>query len=327
MAKDVVYTNGVIAAKESYLLGGKIFKLCEASAEEAFRSLTENGFGKGAEAKSFREYEKLIAADNADLDEFIRIYAPSDAEKAYFLAPRDFHNAKAAVKALYSGGDLKAMLAPDGLVPAEEIVGCVKENDFSPLYNELKEACVNAVELFSKSQEEQTAVSGAEVGLIFENAKYKYLLKACARNRFLKKLLVSKIDMTNILTAFRSQTAEYALNNAISGGKLKEEKLKLLFSENVEKAENSLNGTPYEEFLKLCFDTKNNALPLAKAELKLDNAETDALEKKKYELKNKEPFLYYVLRRRAENSNIRIIFVCLSAGMEEAAIKSRLRAV
>ncbi|MDE6504444.1 MAG: V-type ATPase subunit [Clostridia bacterium] len=326
MAKDVVYTNGVIAAKEAQLLGGKILKLCEAGAEDAFRSLTENGFGKGADIKSFREYEKLIAADNADIDEFIRTYAPTDAEKSYFLAPRDFHNAKAAVKAQYAGGELQAMLAPDGLVPAEEIVRCVKENDYSALCSELKEACESAVKMFSDEEDIKT-VSGAAVGLIFENAKYKYLLKACARNRFLKKLIISKIDMTNILTVFRSQTPEYALNNVIPGGKLKHGQLQALFSENTENAENSLNGTPYEEFLNLCFAAKNNSLPLTKAELMLDNAETDALEKKKYELKNKEPFLYYVLRRRAENANIRIIFVCLSAGMDEASVKSRLRAV
>jgi len=35
MAKDLLYTNGVIAAKEKYLLKDKIFRLCEGGAEEA----------------------------------------------------------------------------------------------------------------------------------------------------------------------------------------------------------------------------------------------------------------------------------------------------
>ena len=39
MARDVTYTNGVIAAGEKYLLKDKIFKMCETGAEEALRIL------------------------------------------------------------------------------------------------------------------------------------------------------------------------------------------------------------------------------------------------------------------------------------------------
>ena len=47
----------------------------------------------------------------------------------------------------------------------------------------------------------------------------------------------------------------------------------------------------------------------------------------KYELKNTQPFLYYVYRRRIENANVRILFVCLLAGLSETDIKKRLRSV
>ena len=46
MAKDLAYLNGVIAVKETYLLGSKLLKFCEASADEVFRSLSECGFGR-----------------------------------------------------------------------------------------------------------------------------------------------------------------------------------------------------------------------------------------------------------------------------------------
>ncbi|MDE6667852.1 MAG: hypothetical protein K2K38_05845, partial [Clostridia bacterium] len=95
MHKSVDYVNGVIAVKEVYLLGDKISKLCDASAEDAFRAVSEGGFGKGADAVSVYEYEKLLYADERDLDAFIREYATTNAEKAYLLSPRDFHNAKA----------------------------------------------------------------------------------------------------------------------------------------------------------------------------------------------------------------------------------------
>ena len=81
MPKDVTYTNGVIAVREQSLLRDKITKLCEGTAEEAFRILSDGGFGKGAEALSAYEYERLLSADDAELDGFIREYAPTNAER------------------------------------------------------------------------------------------------------------------------------------------------------------------------------------------------------------------------------------------------------
>lgn len=323
MARDVVYTNGVIAVKEQSLLGAKLNKLCEGSADEAFRAVIESGFGKGAEAQSVFGYENLLSADERDLDLFIREYAPTAADEAYFLVPRDFHNAKAAIKANYATGDFDEMKAPSGLIPAEQILSCVKENDFSPLYDGLRQACEGAAALFS--EERETKATGAEIGIIFENAKNQRLLKVCARNRFLKKLIQTKADMTNILTAMRAQTPEYALNNYVSGGKLSFDKLQLLMENEAEKAARAFDGTPYADFVKICFADKTEGKPCAQAELMRDNLETDFLGAHKYELKKSQPFLYYVLRRRAENANLRIIFVCLMAGMDEGEIKSRLR--
>ena len=58
MARNVIYTNGVIAAKDKFLLKDKILRFCELNAEEAFRMLLESGFGGGAEtAGNVYEYE------------------------------------------------------------------------------------------------------------------------------------------------------------------------------------------------------------------------------------------------------------------------------
>ena len=141
----------------------------------------------------------------------------------------------------------------------------------------------------------------------------------------LKKFVIQKSDMTDILSAFRSQTPEYALNNAILCGKITKKHIEALFDENAEKAVEAFKNTAYYDFVRECFTARENGEKLTRAELLRDNLEIDYLSARKYELKAKEPFIYYVLRRRAENSNLRIIFVCLTAGLGEAEIKSRLR--
>lgn len=325
MGKSVDYVNGVIAAKEVYLLGDKISKLCELSAEDAFRAISESGFGKGADAVSVYEYEKLLYADERDLDAFIREYASTNAQKAYLLSPRDFHNAKAILKAHYTDGDLEKMLAPEGLLSVETISNSIAEENYKPLGEELSSACEKAAKLFGEDSAEPA--SGAEVGAIFEKALFKSLKASCARNLMLKKLTAQKSDMTDILTALRSKTPEYAANNYVLCGKLKEQQLEKLFLEDGDKAEHALDNTGYEKFLQICFEDKKNGLPLTRAEIMRDNLEIDFLAERKYELKRTEPFLYYVLRRRAENANLRILFVCLLAGMSESEIKKRLRSV
>lgn len=324
MAIDFLYTNGVVAVREKYLLADKLVKLCETNAEEALRQLTDSGFGKGAEVDSVYDYEALVAADERAIDEFIREYAPSQAEAVYLLAPRDFHNAKALVKARYLGLDEEKLLAPEGLIPVATIKQCVQEEKYEPLGAELGEAVQTAARLFSESENEN-ALSGAEIGGIFERALYARLLTGCAKNPLLKKLVAAKADMTNILTALRSADAENAAKGYVVGGKLTERTLAGLFNEDTDKAARALDGTPYAAFLQSCLEEKRAGKPMTRAERTLSSYDTDCFSARRYELHKNQPFLYYVFRRRAENEDVRILFVCLLAGMREDEIKKRLR--
>lgn len=322
MAKDLIYVNGIIAVKENSLLKDKILAFCEMSAEGAFRALGESGFLKNSDVASVFDYEKVLQADEADIDQFTREYAPNNAIKTYFFAPRDFHNAKALVKAKYLNTDAKKMLAPEGLLSLDTLKKAVEGEEVEGVYPELATAVKGAVELF---ENDGANASGAEIGKIFEQQLYACLLSNCRHNALLKKLLVQKVDMTNILIAMRSNTPEYASNNAISGGKIPLDKLLLLFDENEEKAERALNGTYLEKYWKECFKTRKTGLPFTKTEKSVSALEIDFLSEHRYELKRSQPFMYYIFRRRTENENVRIVLSCLLAGMPADEIKARLR--
>lgn len=320
---DTTYTNGVIAAREKYFLKERILRLCELSAEEAFRVLLECGYGGGAEtASDVYEYEKLIAVEENALDSFIREYAPSEAEKKYLLAPRDFHNAKALLKASFLGTDAERLLAPEGLIEIEILKACIEEKKFeriSERNTELAEACQRATAVLEENP------SGAEVGGIFEKAKYAYLQAVVKKSGALKKLLSAKIDMTNILIALRCGEEAYAKEQYLPGGMLKASELNPLFFEDRERAKSAFWNTEYKDFVSLCFTAIEKGLPLTEAEKLLDGYDVEFFAKRKYELARSEPFLYYVYRRKIENENIRIAFVCLLAGLSEQDVKKRLR--
>lgn len=319
MRKDNVYTNGVIAVKETRLLKEKLTRMCELSAEDAFRLLTESGFGGGAESSVY-DFEKLVERDEREIDEFILEYASSEAEFCYLLSPRDFHNAKALVKANYLGADAEKMLAPAGRIPVSEMAVKLSEGDYAFLGKELGGAVEESAALLKEGK-----ADGAAIGGIFERALSRHLFEACSKNRLLKGLLSRKADMTNLLTAFRSKDEKTAQNAYLDGGALSRETLALVFCADEERAERALGAAPYAEFAEACFEARRAGKPFTRAEKMLSSLEIDYFSQRRYELKNSRPFLYYVYRRRIENENVRIVFVCLLAGMKEQEIKARLR--
>lgn len=314
--KDSAYTNGVIAVKEKKLLKEKLVKMCSLSEEEAFRILSDGGFG-GGEATS--DVERLILADENEIDAFIREYAPSEEAEEYLLAPRDFHNAKALVKARYLGCDPAPMLGGDGKFTADEIARRIDAGEPDQLGKELGGAVKEAEELFKAEDP-----SGAEVGFLFDRAQFSYLARVLKKFGTCRKLLVRRADMTNLLTCFRARSAEEAEKFFVDGGALSKEMLASA-SAGTDSAMKAFEKSEYREFVKKLCAAKDENKPFTEAEKMLESFETDFFAEKPYELSGQGNFLYYVFRRRAENENVRIVSVCLRAGLEEAEIKKRLR--
>ncbi|MCD8286930.1 MAG: V-type ATPase subunit [Clostridia bacterium] len=321
MAMDPMFTNGVIAVKEKYFLRDKLTRMCEMGAEDAFRLLIESGFGQGAVADSYREYEALLEADEKDTDKFIRDFAPSAADAEYLLAPRDFHNAKAIVKADIMGVPVDRMLAPEGSVPVDKIKLAYTSGDTDKLPEEMARAFDEVKEYLAGGDKE-----GAEIGIIFDKALYRHLAANCKRPAVLRKFVAGKADMQNILTCMRSSSMDYAKKYLVEGGSIKERKLAKLF-ESEDEGMKAMSGTGLEAFARMCYDAKAEKKPLSEAEKVLESYETDSLAKNRFDLKASEPFLYYIFRRRAENENVRIVMASLIAGMPEKWIKERLRGV
>lgn len=309
---DPIFTNGVIAVKERLLLGDKLLRFCEMTAEEVLRALIESGFGSGAES---HDGESLCESEERSLDSFIREHAPSKTELTYLLAPRDFHNAKAICKSVKLGTEAEKMLAPEGLIPVADISAAIKGGNFDALGKELGGAVREVLE--------NDELTGAEIGAAFDIALYKRLSAVCGRNALLKKLLAGRADRLNILTAMRSGDSEHAEKLYVGGGKLKLRELARLFDGDA----TVLKGTPYNDFYALCLSAKEKGMPFTAAERALESFEAEYFHEKRYELEGRKPFLYYVFRRRAEIGNVRIILVCLNAGLSEHDVKRRLRAV
>ncbi len=296
MTLDTTFTNGVIAVKEKQLLGEKLLRFPEMETGEVLRALSESGFGGGES-----EPDAVCSHEERVLDDFILTYAPSEADKAFFLAPRDFHNLKALEKAKRLGVSAENMLAPEGLYTVGEL-----QKGVLPVPEIAEEA------------------TGAEIGAAYDGAMFSYLFKVCRLRPVLKKFLAMRADMTNILTAFRAADAQQAERLFLRGGKLGKKELSLLFAEDAVTREHALDKTPYAAFYRECLAAREKGDPFTAAERMKGTFEAKYFFDKKYNLQGKEPFLYYVFRRRAEIANVRTVLVCLRAGVDAREIGKRL---
>ena len=313
LRKDSAYVCGVIAVKEKKLLKDKLVKMCSMSEDEAFRTLIDSGFGSDPSL----DIEELILADEREIDAFIREYAPSEEVEEYLLSPRDFHNAKAIVKARYLNTDPELMLGGDGKFSAEEITRLIEAGNTEKLGKELSGAIEEAKKLL-----EGENPSGAEVGFVFDRAQFAYLSRVLKKLGVCRKLLVRRIDMTNLLTYFRAENADEAQKFFLEGGSLSKEKLACVYG-GEDAALKAFEKSEYKDFVKkLCASSGGG---FTEAEKMLESFETDFFAQKPYELSGQGTFLYYIFRRRTENENVRIVLVGLRAGLSENELKKRLR--
>ncbi len=316
MATDVLFTNGIIAVREKSLLKDKLLRMCEGGVDDAVKILSESGFG-GLSAT--QGWEAAVQADAEDIDAFVREYAPTNAEREYLLSKRDYHNAKAFIKAKYLGKEPDNMLAPCGNVAVDILRAAIESGDFSTLPKPLAEAAIKATEYLSSGE-----AQGALVGAIFDGAYFVNLKKACSKNLVLKRLVAARADMTNLLTCFRLREYEKAKDFLVEGGTLGEEELKAAFGET-DGVRKAFAAGPYARFVESLIKSRELGVPATEAENYRDSYDLVYFAERKYELKSSQPFLYYVLRRRAENADVRIIFTGLYGGSGEAEIKRRLR--
>lgn len=312
---DTTFTNGVIKSREKYLLGDKIERMADGNLQDAFRTLKESGFGGDTATESFADSEALIRAEEQFVNAFITEYAPNAYTKAFLLAEYDFHNAEALIKCKFAGASEQKMLGEEGLFTIERL----KEAVYSDKLEGLPKQLVEAINQTSSDFEEGKA-NGFTVDCAFKFALFEYL-KTQAKNKKLKLILQNKADSANVSSALRSRDWALCEQMFVEGGKLPKSHIKALCELPIEQ----IKSGDFSEDIKAVAEVALKGEPLSQFEKQSDNYAVELLNLTRYDMKGIEPFVLYVLRRRAEIRNVRIVCVSLGAGLTSAQIKNKIR--
>ena len=107
----------------------------------------------------------------------------------------------------------------------------------------------------------------------------------------------------------------------VEGGKLPKSHIKALCELSIEQ----IKSGEFSSEIKEASEVALKGEPLSQFEKQTDNYPMELLNVTRYDMKGIEPFVLYVLRRRAEIRNVRIVCVSLGAGLTPAQIKNKIR--
>lgn len=312
MKKNLLFIDAVCKSREKFLLGkDKYVRLidCE-NYYEAIKLLREFGFGKQLESDNLSE---LIKAEERELIEFIKEYSPGGGVDSYFLLPYDFLNAEALLKCKKLGLEKEKYLTCEASLQIENLQNAV--NGQSSGIKELDEAIKTADQTFD-------SLTGAMLDSILLNAMYKAMLRLI-KDSGLKKFVQTEIDLKNISILLRTDSLDEYKLLKLNPTSLTLSQEQVLFSKDKAKILQAFKGNKLYDFILKAVDSIGK--PLTEFENLSQSFMLTALKERRFLIKGKEPYLLYVLYRKADILNVRLILLNLRAKESANTIKQKLR--
>ena len=171
------------------------------------------------------------------------------------------------------------------------------------------------------------------VDLTWDKIYFKFLLQEAfaSGEEFLVKYVKTLIDITNILTFFRSKMRDeeksYLATVLIDGGMVDTEKFINNYQENLDGIVKALAYSPYGKLIADVVSVFEEKRSLAVIEKQVDNYLVSFVDRCRYIMFGIEPVVAFWIAKEIEVKNLRIIITGKRAGIPDELLKERLRDV
>ena len=251
--------------------------------------------------------------------EFIRSCAPDSKELEILLYRNDFHNLKAALKAMIAGRTAeKYYLRPSNLdLDLLYAVLSAKEYDSLPEY--ISKAAEEGYDILVKTSDGQLAES------YIDRAALEAMMKSAENtdSGFIKEYAGLITVCADIKTAYRCclmRKSRSFMESAVCGSKdLDKEYLINAAIDGMEALMNFLESSSYGDAARLLKESP------AKFEKWCDDAVMELAATARMQSFGAEPLAAYYIAAEAEQKNLRIITVCREFGADRETITERMR--
>lgn len=318
---EVLFANAVAKSKEKNLFSGeRLLRLIECtSLDDAVRVLAEVNYGGGVVIDDSANFEKILKAEEALTDGFLRSLKSEGKGTECFLLVSDYHNVKAILKSIYGGAELAPMLAAEGLYD----ISWLQEKlalDVPAINPYIDSAIIEIKKAFD------TKKSPRLIDTLIDKAMFRDIASRLAdknTDAHIKKYFVSLADLTNIdsflrVTAIGAGFGFFEASFA-EGGSIPIDTFQKVYNGADGLAE-LVKGTPYSLFAARYAEGGLAGFGAAR-----DGYLLDIFRAAKNDMFSAAPIAGYYLGKKQEIRMLRIALVCIKSGVSKQEIKKRMR--
>ncbi|MCH5184701.1 MAG: V-type ATPase subunit [Oscillospiraceae bacterium] len=318
MEEQYTYAVARIRAKELTLLNKQDMEqlLAAKDYDEAVRGLSDKGFGDG---EVFENTEELLSYESRKTWNLIGELVKDMSVFDVFLYSNDYHNLKAAVKAVVTDVKPDKLFIKNGTVSPEIILKAVKERDYGILPEHMRETAQEAVSILLKTRD------GQECDVLIDNAALRAIREAGRKsgNKMIDKYSELTVALTDIKIAVRSCKVKKALSfikRAVAPcDTLDIESLAAAASKSPEDLYEYLMLTPYSDAVE---EIKAS---MSAFEKWCDNRIMAHIKEQKQNPFTIGPLAAFILARENEIKAVRIILSGKQNSLKDSSVRERLR--
>lgn len=318
MAEKYTYAVARVRARETSLLTDKDLDmlLSAKTYDEALRILADRGFSGSGE---FSDYGELLRQETDKIWNFVKEIGINQEELSVFLLKRDFHNIKAAIKAVLTSASEEGIYLSGGTIAPDVIRESVAKRDFSVLPEYMAQAAQSAAETFLKTGD------GQACDIIIDRAALEAIKKAGEESDIpmISEYAELTIALSDIKIAVRScalsKNGKFIKDAIAPCDTLNIDTLCRAAAKGLDELYSYLSVTPYAR--------AKDALSVSYSEFEkwCDNLIMDTISAQKYNSFTIAPIAAYILARENEIGAVRIILSGKKNGLSQESIKERLR--
>lgn len=326
-ADSYIFCSALMRAGEKTLLPeADLLKAAEAKDfQSAMAVIAEYGYGDGKPLANPRDFIKVLAAEEERVYNFVYSALPDREELAMLRFPKDYHNAKAILKAEFLGLNPENYLTFGGKVDPEAMVKMIKERNLVFLSTSMKEAVNRAIEVFGKGQDPQ------EIDIILDKACYQDMLMAAEEldNQFITDYVKMQIDILNITAFVRlreiGKQVDFFKKVFLEGGNVALGLFTAGYDESYKQLAEKMNPYGYSPVFEKGAVAVKDTGKYYEMEKICDDLRMKYIKDAKYIPFGIEPCAAFLLAKETELKNLRVILTGKIAGTDKQVIIERLR--
>jgi len=317
LAEQYTYAVARIHAMETALLTLKDLEqvLSADNEKEAIAILSDKGFGGYG---AYNGAEQLLSEEREKTAELIKKLIPDISQFDVFLYADDFHNLKAAVKAV-SSGERDGIFVKGGTINYEVIKKAVFEKEIKLLPEKMQKPCKEALSALVKTGDGQLAdiiIDRAALEAIYEAGKN-------SDNETVKdyaELFVALSDLKIAIRCVRMKKSNEFLSRALAVcDTVDTGKLVASAKQGEDELLEYISYTPYSD----CIEAVKKSF--TEFEKWCDNKIMSVVAKQKSNPFTIAPIAAYYYARETEIKAVRMVLSAIINDLDENLIKERLR--